>query len=182
VLPLGVVPGFVLDGAADELDFDAAAFLTVTVSVALSFFFFLFLAFVVTLILAVPAFLAVTTILLPETLTAATEAFADFAVNFLDALPFTFTVTLKLLEAELLPLGIVIEALLATLIDLTNFFAFLALAPTEKTDTAKSAQRITLMICLDFFIVNILSLNILCDSYMLYELIVTYNFYFVISF
>ena len=87
--------GFV--GAPGVFGAAAVDFLTVTVKVLLNFFFFLFLAFVVTLILAVPAFLAVTVILLPLAFTLATEALLDLAVNFFEALPDTFTVTLKAL-------------------------------------------------------------------------------------
>lgn len=132
-------------GAAD-LDF-----LTLTVKVLLNFFFFLFLAFVVTLILAVPAFLAVTVILLPLAFTLATEALLDLAVNFFEALPDTFTVTLKALLIDFFPAGIVRVAFLLTLIDLTNFFDFLALALIVIIEAAKRTQRITLKIFVVFF-------------------------------
>ena len=80
----------------------ALAFVTVTVRVLLSFLFFLLLAFVVTVILAVPAFLAVTFTVLPDAFAVATAEFEDLTVNFFEALALTFTVTLKYFAAVFL--------------------------------------------------------------------------------
>ena len=104
------------------------------------------------MILAVPAFLAVTTIFLPDTLTEATELLADFAVNFFEAFPFVFTVTLKDFFAVLLDAGIVMVAFLVTLFDLTYFFV-LALASIYTAEKAKLTQRTALKVINAFFII-----------------------------